>query len=176
MSDNLNWSEEIPPLPTARIWIPPTGKYWLCVLGSWHALWVHWMGKRSLPCQKDCPKYRHARPARWTAYLPCAIPIMCHDDPRRLIGNKPVIVALSPEQADLLRPKMGNYPGPAFLIDKKKEEKNWELLEMRNGGKVDGLPTCPDVLATLYRVWGIIPETTKSDEPPPPADPAGDGQ
>jgi len=169
MPDKIAWAEEIPSLPSARIWTPPIGRSHVCVLGRWRSLWIHWLRKRSVPCLKDaCPKYRHTAPARWVAYVPGCIPINSLDGTREVVGYRPVILACNPEQADLLRPAMGNFPGPVLEVFKHEKEKHWTLERLITGKNPQNLPPCPDVLATLHRVWGMIPEEEKNGEVPAP--------
>ena len=175
MSDKIAWSEEIPPLPSARIWTPPDGRSHICVLGPWRSLWIHWLRKRSVPCLKEnCPRYRHTAPGRWVAYVPSCVPILALDGTREVVGHRPIIIACNPEQAAALRPSMGNYPGPILTLFKHEKEKHWTLEKIITGKNPKDMPPCPDVLATLHRVWGIIPDFEQNGEAPPADGPPSD--
>ena len=172
MNDSLAWSDDVPTLPTARIWTPGPGISWFCALGKWHALWVHWVRKRTLPCQKEqCPKWRHNQPGHWTAYLPGAIPIHSLDGDRKVVGFRPVILPLNPEQADQVRKGFGTFPGPLLELARIKNEKTFLVQRIITGKPLENLPPCPSVLATLYRVWGIVPDFDDESEKPAPDGP-----
>lgn len=158
MSERIAWSDSAPLIPTARIWTPPIGLSAVCVLGNWRGVWIHWMGKRSLPClDAECPKQRHLKPAKWVGYLPACTPLFAPDSVSKVIGQLPIILPLTAEQAEFLKPAMGAFPGPHLTLERLKEKKEWAIRDIKPLKRVAGLPACPNPEQTLYRAWGVRP-------------------
>lgn len=165
-------SDNNPPAsPTARIWSPKQpGKYFLVALGNWSGHWVHWIGKRNEPCLgEDCPKARHRRPIKWVGYLPAAL----HQKQitTTVVDNwVPVVIALGPDNATLLREHLRDFPGPVFSVDKKGGDHKYEVTVIEGKRVPAGLPACPRTELTLARVWGIRLDDDRTQDTPP-ADP-----
>lgn len=163
MEEHLDWQDDLPPIPSARIWAPATeADYHAIVLGPWKGCWVHWVGKRSEPClTKACPGPRHKRPVNWYAYTPIALFTASH------IGSKegkwnPAVISLGRENADNLLPHMSVFPGPGLTIARVGKSNEVNLTIFDEIKIPDELPPCPDVILTLTRLWGIRPP-----QPPP---------
>jgi hypothetical protein len=165
VNDAIPWADRPPPLPTARIWSPPPGTSFACLLGPWYALWVHWIGKRSVPCMnQDCPRHTHSRPMRWCAYAPACVPTV-DNVTRKITAYTSVILPLSPEQATAVLQRLGSYPGPTLKIKKADKRRGFTITDILPVLDGPPLPSCPDVEATLYRLWGRRPPSQVDEDP-----------
>jgi len=147
----ISFHAEIPPTNLPKIWNPPVGETPVCILGPWLSVWVHWMGKRTLPClDAECPKSRHSRPVRWVGYAPIAV--------GRHGVVEVAVLPLSPDKADALRDVAAD--GAPFVITCKRREssREWTVDDVKTDLKPEWpVPSPPDVQAVLLRLWGIRP-------------------
>lgn len=147
-----------PPKPTARIWSPPADREsFAVVLGPWSPHWVHWVGKRTLPClNDDCPRPRHTKPIQWRGYLPVAVynPMSKHTDDKEWL---PAIYAVGQDHANDIVPYLSDYPGPALTITVIKKENRHSISVKELADYPENLPSCPDVKVVLAKLWGIKP-------------------
>ncbi len=150
---SISWQDENPPVITAKIWTPPAGLTEVCLLGRWLGVWVHWMGRRTLPCLGDeCPKARHNRPIRWIGYAPITVP--------RQKALEAAILALSPEKAEELTEYMGDGLGPVIFCKRNQKSREWHIDHVNTEVKPDArFPITPDVRYVLFRLWGIRPDS-----------------
>lgn len=177
MSASIAWTDRVPPAPSARIWQPPEGQHLACILGDWRACWIHWMGKRSLPCLgDDCPAARHRRPALWYAYLPLCIPKLSGPvQGYKITGYEAVILACNREQAATIKPHLGDFPGPVVTVVRHKSDKTWKIEKIDRPDKLKVVTPCPDVSITLHCVWGMIPEQPTDRDSKPAVLPSSNG-
>lgn len=173
MSDlsRVAWAAQPPSVPNATIYRPKETPVWIVALGPPVGVWVHWMGKRSLPCLGDqCPAARHRRPVHWTGYLPAALP-KGPGAPADAPEFTSIVVPLSDRNDEDLRAALA-AGRPCLQIVGRKNGKGWDLLK----SKAVKRGACPlnafDVRLVLMRAWGIRPDQAADradagDAPPP---------
>src|SRR5437667_3615004 len=108
------WADSPPDPVPFSILIPPPGVHRFTLLGLGRGIWLHWVGKRSLPClDQDCPRSRHIKPAYWLAYLP-ALHWAGWDPYSSRFNLTAVVVPLSTEKLHGLRKKHRTVRGVWF--------------------------------------------------------------
>lgn len=155
-----------PPAPApARIWKPSGKAARFYLLGNYHGQWLHWLGKRSLPClDDDCPSSRHTRPAHWVAYYPAAMVEMVYSVTagKNVPKYVPYVLALSPENVE----DLSHYTRWPLGIEVKprKGARGLELTSVQEVRAPKELPAPFNVRAVLYRVFGIRPPETNGHQ------------
>jgi hypothetical protein len=158
MLDPIPWADGPPPVPVASVWTPPAGTWDLVVLGPWFSVWLHWLGKRSLPCLAEyCPAARHIKPVRWSAYCPAALAEWETAERKKVKSWRPVVLPIGLECAHELRPQLGEFPGPGIILTRKGGQKAWTWKIGSLQRIPANLPKPFDVRPTLYRLWGVRP-------------------
>jgi len=176
------WEDQPPIYPSARIWIPPTGKSSFALLGPPKGKWVHWLGPRSLPCLREhCPRSRHRRPANWYGYYPVALPVKDKEDPRKIASWSIAVVSCSSENARVLA-AVGQDRHVYVNIVRSPDSKQFEILSTQRMPETVPLPPSFSVELVLYRVWGLqvqtddrIPKGQYADQGDTPGEREGDG-
>jgi hypothetical protein len=165
---NVDWQDRPPSVPKATIWTPPNGTSLVALLGRGVGLWLHWLGRRSYPCEgKDCPAARHRKPAYWTKYFPACIPVFEGTGEKKLKGYMPVVIALSQDHYAYL--EEFSEGGPILLeVARQNGDRQFRIKKVQAyHGKVQ-LPPVFDVRPVLYRVWGMRPPTETGSNAHPP--------
>ena len=158
MHDPIPWADVPPPVPVASVWTPAEGVWDLVLLGPWFSCWLHWSGRRSLPClAEDCPTARHRQPVRWQAYAPAALAVWANAERKSVDRWKPVVLPCGLECANDLLPFLTKFPGPAIRLTKKGNVKAWTWTIGKVTRSIHGLPAAFDPRPTLYRLWGVRP-------------------
>jgi hypothetical protein len=158
MSDPIPWADGPPPVPVASVWTPPTGIWDLVLLGPWFAVWLHWLGKRSMPCLGGCcPTARHGKPVRWSAYAPAALAEYETVERRKVKTWKPIVLPIGLECAHEVGAQLGNYPGPGLRLTRKSGQRAWTWAIIPITRQLAGVPKVFDPRPTLYRLWGVRP-------------------
>jgi hypothetical protein len=163
--DHIDWSPAPPPPVAARIITVSDGTSHYVVLGSWAGIWVHWLGRRSLPCLGErCPRSRHLRPMRWTGYLPAAASNLTLTERGHVRTWSACVLPVGPDQARDLEEHVRHCP---FVLEIKKRpgERGWRVAGVSRTIPSGELPAAPDVRNTLYRVWGVRPPVDPPTNP-----------
>jgi hypothetical protein len=143
-------------LPFVKI---TTDKTFLALLGDWEGCWMHWKPGRSRPClgPAECPASTHNLPLKWQGFMPCA---HLHVDretgkPSTSAGQR-CILTISPMFAKLLTEIIKPpFRGKIVQIVANRTKTRWSvqpvLVQL-----AEALPDCPNVLAALLRIWGLV--------------------
>ena len=163
----IDWDDRPPTVHPARVWTCPVGEFRVRLLARPVGVWIHWLGKRSLPCLKgDCPAARHRSPQRWQGYAAAALARprteevrsgphgQYVDAVRPVLGWIAIVLPLSPEQAAELD---GADPaaGVVVRVRRGKEDRTYQVAEVST--PYTGLPPLRpfDVVPILLRMWGV---------------------
>lgn len=144
-------------LPQARLWSPPDGTTDVLILAPYIGTWVHWVGKRSLPClNSNCPASRHRRPCKWSGYLPILLAAQK--------GPETAVVTITPEKASDIDEALSKRSTPIMKVVRRKGAKDWLIKSFHEAKLTQELPEVPDVQLVLCRVWGIRPDELEGGE------------
>jgi hypothetical protein len=168
MPFRVDWGADPPPPPVARVWVATTDPCKFALLGPLVKLYIHWIGRRSFPCEGEdrCPRTLHAKPCRWQAYAPAAqlVPVQ---DPNTLSYGPSWKRAVLPV-SELMNAKLEaagvKIPGTVVTVARSKTSKEVVLREVTTLETTKGLPEWFDVKPILYRLWGIRPPREESEE------------
>ena len=156
---NVPTGDQLPALPTGRLWTCPEGERWVVLLSAWLGQWVHWIGHRTQPClASKCPAQRHKRPAYWMGYMPAAV--RGADQPITVTAEAyiPAVVGLSVENCTQIKDTVGlQFPVTVRLV-RKPGERVVRILRAISSPAALKHHVPFDVRPTLYRVWGMRPE------------------
>ena len=153
----LTFNAPAPDYEDVQIWTPPAGETTIQILGPWVGVWIHWVGRRTMPClNEDCPKARHNRPIRWCGYAPIVI--------FRSKEQKRAVLGLSPEKAKDVEAELTGFPGPFLKCHRKAGSREWTIKDIFHREVKGTPPPAPDVQLVLLRVWGIKPEDVRGPE------------
>lgn len=163
----IAWEDTPPPKAVRRIIVVrPGNSIRALILGEPLGVWIHWVGKRSQPCQGvgRCAKCREDNPRMWRAYLPAAYREFIR---RGSVGNDP-IGEWSPkiiEGALELTEAHGEFISGGDLrgvvIECHKPKGDRKSLRIIRAGFDENPPPAFDVKPILFRLWGIGREDTK---------------
>lgn len=164
MHHNFSWADSPPPTPTARVWSPPPGHSWVALQSLWLGRWIHWIGKRSMPCMGDgCPSQRHWKPATWCGYAAAAVAEVDPTNRKKVKQWTPIVLAISPDTANQLRPNGRSIVLPCLLdVVVTTGKKGWTLGGIHDIPPKTTLPNAANVRHTLYRLWGVIPPESEN--------------
>lgn len=158
MNDPIDWTDKPPSVPLARIWTPPDLDSWVVLLGRWSGVWIHWIGRRSVPCLgPQCPSNRHLKPAHWAGYAPAAVAQLATDGTRKVQGWTAIVLPISAELAAELEPQLVPFPGPLLHIHRSAGKRVWAVKSVKSTPKGEHFPAAFDPRPSLYRLWGIRP-------------------
>lgn len=164
MVDAVPW-DDVPPEPVfERVVIPPVGVAKFTILGTGRGIWLHWLGKRSMPCLRAlCPKARHSKPVYWLGYLPCLQWSDSSEYATKVRFTK-VIVPLSTEKVHALRQKFGQLRGIIFDTARKTDCRKWTITKAGLPNPIGELENAFSVDLALYRCWGVRAHLNDDDD------------
>lgn len=159
----IDFSSPAPDFISVRIYTPTAHDRCL-IIGEMSGVWIHWMGKRSLPCLgKSCPKARHGKPCRWVGYIPITVWNAHESKPRPLRA----ILALTAQKWQIVQNKLVDLPTGKSLqisVDKNPESRQWRIADLEFVDNPFPLLTSFRVSNELLRIWGIPPDTLNTKE------------
>jgi len=162
MTKKIDWAPPPQRNPEIRIWKPTHEPRLFIVLGPPVGVWVHWLGKRSMPCERDkCPPSRHHKPCHWIGYAPAAMWDFGVSPAGHQWGKWiRIVLPLSEQIEPHFRVAEENYPSAPVKLKLAKSGRGIEILTVDKSGKPTELPGPFNVKPVLFRAWGIRPDQT----------------
>lgn len=167
--DQIDWDNQAPRIPAARVWTVPEGDSKVVLLGEPAGVWTHWMGRRSLPCLGEhCPTSRHRRPAQWYGYYPAVqlVTELHERGYREQLGSKIVLPGSSHFPAEISG--KGIVRGLVCTLRKEAGRREFHVKALAVANDPSQLPETFNVRDVLYRLWGVRPPSAGPVPPNPP--------
>ena len=148
----------LPAVASAQLFKFPKDRVSVCLLGPWYGQWVHWTGRRSIPClEDDCPKATHRHPQRWVGYMPGVVQEV-KDRAIRDWRRWPIWVIGLPAHAVHSIMQVDGMSFPLLVsVSRVEGRKEVKVDGIRCPLVVDNAPVAFDVAPTLAALWGVRP-------------------
>lgn len=163
MSDDFDFADVPPAAAKARISKVPIGKTQYILLGPGRGLWLHWMGKRTIPCDGPrCPTGTHRRPAHWTSYFPAALirRVLNQNTGKHKHEFEICVLTVNEEQAA----ELNSCAFPVVVnVEKRKGERGIRIHKIEPVAESNGVPSPFPVEPTLYKIFGRRPSSKGGD-------------
>jgi hypothetical protein len=134
------------------------GEYQFVFLGSYVALWLHWLGKVSEPCKgPDCPKSLHKRRAYHRAYLAAIQPELSKQK-AGYTATDYQLLPFSPFSLGGIVRKFGVLRGIYVKFKITHKGRRCDVTQAQRCNFPDKLPPDFDVVPHVFRLFGRRPE------------------
>lgn len=163
MNDPLDLGAPSPEAPPANVLTALQVETRVLLLGTVTGHWVHWVKRRTLPCQSGaCALCKRRVPARWQGYAPALLLTGQLDAQAGVYTHKLCVLPCSPEHEKEL--KLAGVPPLELLLKPRKDRRGFDLAKITQVLRNKSTPPAFDVRPVLYRLFGVRPPTAESIE------------
>jgi len=156
MNDPLDLGAPAPDAPPAKVLTALTCDTRVLLLGPITGHWVHWVKKRTLPCQDPgCPLCKRRVPARWQGYGPALLLTGKLNASAAVYKTAPIVLPCNPEQEKELT--AAGAPPLELLLRPRRDKRGFDLAKITQVLKNKSTPPAFDVRPVLYRLFGVRP-------------------